>query len=199
MAISKLVKVGGPTLTGIGGVIATSSLISQSAEEKLEERIKTKALTDEEPPIKDYKDANESDQQGDSQGEGGTQGSESNDNPSQGGSKDGNNQSSDKGGEGEDSKSGESSSSTEAEIGDSDGEEAQDSPQGSKDTGEETGDDSTTNNSGVSSDGSVDAEYNNVSGTKYGTKDMRMTRQELEKTMQMKSGLESFLEQLRNI
>ncbi|AFM45084.1 hypothetical protein MHC_06002 [Mycoplasma haemocanis str. Illinois] len=41
ISAAKLLKVGGPILTGIGGVIATSSLVSKSAEEKPEERLKT--------------------------------------------------------------------------------------------------------------------------------------------------------------
>ncbi|CBY92526.1 hypothetical protein HF1_05180 [Mycoplasma haemofelis str. Langford 1] len=51
MTTNKWLKIGGPTVTGIGGIIATSSLVSKSAEEKPEEKVRTKSLTDEDPLI----------------------------------------------------------------------------------------------------------------------------------------------------
>ncbi|AEG73319.1 hypothetical protein MHF_1069 [Mycoplasma haemofelis Ohio2] len=66
---AKLLKIGGPILTGIGGVIATSSLVSKNADEKPEEKLKTAALQDEEPTIDPYKDQNESEQREEKQDE----------------------------------------------------------------------------------------------------------------------------------
>ncbi|AEW45671.1 hypothetical protein MHC_04075 [Mycoplasma haemocanis str. Illinois] len=192
MSVSKLITVGGSTLTGIGGVIATSSLISKSATEKSEERLSTKALADTDPHIKDYKDQNESEQgrEGEGQNSGEDQGTmESGEQKSAEGQA---------GEEGiaEDTPTGSedpgssSSEESEEEGGDSGGEDVDESTE----DGEEN-----SQSNGVTKDGSTEAEHSHAAGNKYGTKDMRMTKQELEKTMQMKSGLESFLEQLRNI
>ncbi|AEW45481.1 hypothetical protein MHC_03105 [Mycoplasma haemocanis str. Illinois] len=200
ISTSKSLKVGGPILTGIGGVIATSSLVSRSAEEKTEERIKTKALKDEDPAIKEYKDANESNQQGDSQGDGESSSSQKSDSKGTGeGSEEetGN-------GENEGSKGSETSdSSTESNTeGEKDGDSSVDSTTSTTEDGGDVSSDTSnemSSSSGVTSDGASDAENSHASGTKYGVKDMRMTKQELEKTMHMKSGLESYLEQLKNI
>ncbi|AEW45813.1 hypothetical protein MHC_04785 [Mycoplasma haemocanis str. Illinois] len=191
ISTTKLLKVGGPVLTGIGGVIATSSLVSKSAEEKPEEKIKTKALKDEEPPIKDYKDANESksDGKGDGSSGGQTNDEESSENSSSGdqsGEKSENNT----GGETETAKDSDTSEAAEAEA-----EASQDSSEGESD--ESKGEEGDSGSNGVTQDGSMNAEYDNALGTKYGTLDARMTTRELENTKQTKNQLVDLLEQIK--
>ncbi|AEW45645.1 hypothetical protein MHC_03935 [Mycoplasma haemocanis str. Illinois] len=189
---AKLLKVGGPILTGIGGVIATSSLVSKNAEEKLEDRFKTKALSDEDPTIKEWKDRNESDQEGDGEGspDGGkqTEGGESTQKQAEGGS-----ESSDAQGpsEGDDSNS-DTDKSNEGSVKEEGGNE-----QG-KD-GESNGDEAGKNEEvggGVTENGSTNAEHNHASGTAYGTRDAAMTQREVENARHLTDELKTRLNEL---
>ncbi|AEW45641.1 hypothetical protein MHC_03915 [Mycoplasma haemocanis str. Illinois] len=189
---AKLLKVGGPVLTGIGGVIATSSLVSKNAEEKLEERFKTKALSDEDPKIKEWKDRNESEQQG--EGSGGEQGSQSE------GTQDTQNTEPSTSGSGE-----AANAEGQQESTDTAGGEKSSSSESTKEGGEEglsddsgTGDTSTEEDSGANgvSDGSSDAENTHVLGNKYGSRDIGMTQQDLAKTKQVREDLENLKNRL---
>ncbi|AEW45647.1 hypothetical protein MHC_03945 [Mycoplasma haemocanis str. Illinois] len=192
---SKLLKVGGPILTGIGGVIATSSLISKSAEEKPEEKLKTKALADEDPKIKEWKDRDESDG---NQGEGGAnsseesaistnqsdqEGSTSNNPSSQGATESSDDDDDEKGEEDNSSKEGDNTSSTTGDGKTEEDSEGEQKPEGS----------------GVTDSGSEDANHNNALGNAYGNIDRAMTAHEVEKTKQLKSNLEGLLGDLKGL
>ncbi|AEG73528.1 hypothetical protein MHF_1292 [Mycoplasma haemofelis Ohio2] len=232
---AKLLKVGGPILTGIGGVIATSSLVSKSAEEKQEETFKTKALTDEDPTIEEYKDQNESEQESQDQEEG----PEGQDNPDSSEAQEASEQQGDggqppSGGSPDDQKSEAGSEASQAgqteggpdqadttsgtgeppqvqgtdtdnvdgkdgEAGDPSGVSEASRLEGDSSQEGGTSSDGESSGDGVTQDGSDTATYNHASGTKYGTNDVGMTRQDLERTIQMKSGLEDCLKQLQSI
>nr|WP_014272907.1 hypothetical protein [Mycoplasma haemocanis] len=194
----KFVKVGGPIFTGIGGVFATSSLISKSAEEKQEEKLKTKALKDEDPLIKDWKDRNESEQGSESDG------SQSSSDGDQSDSSESNSN----GSEGTESSSGQSSDSPDA----SKSEEG--SPQSSEGGTEDEGDakeggededpsDSSSgkesSGSGVTTEGTSDASHDHALGTRFGTRDAGMTKQELERTTQTRNELQDWLDKLKGM
>ncbi|AEW45673.1 hypothetical protein MHC_04085 [Mycoplasma haemocanis str. Illinois] len=192
LSTSKFLKIGGPILTGIGGVIATSSLVSRSAEEKPEERIRTKALTDEEPPIKDYKDADEGEGQSDSEG-GGSSGVEKSGDQSDQGTE--GKPSEEQGKEGTDS-SAEGSSQENSEDDEATTESDSDSSGEGTKTEEEGNGMEESSKGGVTDGGSEDAENDHSLGTKYGTIDKRMTIQELENTKQTKDQLVDLLSQI---
>ncbi|AEW45643.1 hypothetical protein MHC_03925 [Mycoplasma haemocanis str. Illinois] len=197
---SKLLKIGGPTLTGIGGVIATSSLISKSAKEKRDEKIKTKALSDEDPTIKEWKDRNESDQEGNGDGSP-TSGSESSDTEQK---------------QGEGAASQTSSTSTESEGTTTDQDESSSEPaegqseasQGAESKENEdqqsehqssSDEQDVSNNNGVTESGSTTAENNHASGTAYGNMDRAMTQQELTQVQLTMDSLKDLKNQLSQI
>ncbi|AEW45646.1 hypothetical protein MHC_03940 [Mycoplasma haemocanis str. Illinois] len=198
ISTTKLLKVGGPALTGIGGVIATSSLVSKSAEEKPEERFKTAALKDDEPSIKEWKDRNESDQEGNGEGSG-EPGSTSEEQPS---SSKGDQASSDNGKEGVETsdKNGDDQDSASTSPDDKgEGENSDDESTSEEGTESEISSTDDSSGTGVTENGSADATYNHASGTAYGTRNEAMTRQEFERTVKMKDDLTNLRDQLSSL
>nr|WP_014272706.1 hypothetical protein [Mycoplasma haemocanis] len=194
----KWLKIVGPVLTGIGGIIATSSLISKSAEEKPEEKLKTKALTDEDPTIKEWKDRNESEG---NQGEGDGNPSSDSD-TSNGGNqnetqpKNGKESTSEGQGKNEGTETSTSDEESGAESSSKEGGDASisDTGEGSEGVSEEE-----SSGNGVTDIGSKEADYNHALGNAYGNIDRAMTAHEVEKTKQLKSNLEGLLGDLRGL
>ncbi|AEW45648.1 hypothetical protein MHC_03950 [Mycoplasma haemocanis str. Illinois] len=190
---AKLLKVGGPILTGIGGVIATSSLVSKNAEEKLEDRFKTKALSDEDPKIKEWKDRNESDQEGDGEG------SPNNGTEGEGQMQNASNSESESTGEQTDSKGSEDSKSA-GEEGEKSTDEGEKLSEGASEdtagTGDNEGTESESSSDGVTDNGTNTAENNHVAGTAWGTRDSAMTQQEVNNAKHLKGELETQLSEL---
>ncbi|AEW45649.1 hypothetical protein MHC_03955 [Mycoplasma haemocanis str. Illinois] len=190
---AKLLKIGGPTLTGIGGVIATSSLVSKSADEKSEEKLKTKALSDSDPTIKEWKDRDESNSDGQQEGGGGENtGSET----------EGSSQPSGAG----DSESSESSQSESGEGGPDSGSPPSDDTVSEGEAAESSGGDeeesgSKENGEGAQGleNGTTDAQHVHAHGNAYGTHDKAMTKQDVENVRTTRDSLQSALEQLTSM
>ncbi|AEG72829.1 hypothetical protein MHF_0557 [Mycoplasma haemofelis Ohio2] len=217
----KLLKVGGPILTGIGGVIATSSLVSKSAEEKPEDKIKTKSLNDEDPLIEEWEDRNESEEQSEDDKEAGSE-AQAQDEQKPEDSESSDSTEGDQGAEGQagappasdagdtdsSSGSGETTPSGDAEppsgtAEEQEGDGDQKEPQGDDgDTGQEdgeSGDSSGNENSegnGTLENGTLDADHNHTLGTAYGTRNEAMTQKDLEDTKQMRDQLIDLKNQL---
>ncbi|AEW45640.1 hypothetical protein MHC_03910 [Mycoplasma haemocanis str. Illinois] len=199
ISTAKLLKVGGPALTGIGGVIATSSLVSKSAEEKPEEKIKTRALSDEDPTIKEWKDRNESEE---NQGEGdGNPSSGQNTSGSQEGEEGSEKSSSSDNSDGKtgEKTDGEQSQSEKSDAGDSSTDGGDDSSSDQESSSEGSGAEQISSGDGITDSGSEDANHNNALGNAYGNIDRAMTAHEVEKTIQLRNSLEGLLGDLKGL
>nr|WP_014272724.1 hypothetical protein [Mycoplasma haemocanis] len=194
MPYPKLLKVGGPVLTGIGGVVSTSSLISKNANENPEEKLKTKVLSDEDPLIDEWKDRNEGEGDGSGDGSGGA-GDSKGDGTEQGTGVPGVSASSDSGTDGKGSNTSDSSDSSDSEDGEAGekGTEASGGGDGQEEPSQEG------IQAGVSHEGAKDAEHVNAEGTAYGNIDRAMTKEEREQMVKMKGTLEDIFKQLSEL